>query len=185
MNEIRIFYGGHLQVRFQPHGQIRADEVITPRMLQPPAAPIGAEIVYNETVLGRVRCVRRERFDRWAIVFDPTEAMTIASEKMPETNAATIQPLPGTPLEALTPYLNARTLGTLAQLAGEGAPQITVEELSAKTDEALRAIDGIGPGRLAEIRMACDAALVAAGEDRASGEDKALLEDGRGDAEAA
>ena len=190
MNEIRVFYGGHLQTRFQPHGVIRADEVTTPRMLQPPAAPIGAELVYNETILGRVRCVRRERFDRWAIVFDPVEALAIASEEMPETSAAITQTLPGTPLEALTPYLNARTLGTLAQLAGEGAPQITVEALSAKTDEALRAIDGIGPSRLAEIRAACAAALVAVGEsapveERAPGEGEALLEDGRGDAEAA
>ncbi|HET19256.1 MAG TPA: hypothetical protein ENO16_01420 [Chromatiales bacterium] len=59
----------------------------------------------------------------------------------------------GTPISALADLLDPRVLGTVEQLAD------SVEELNAKTDEALRAIDGIGPKRLEEIRAACDAAL--------------------------
>lgn len=176
MNEIAIFYAGHLQMRFTPHA-LRADEVVTPRAFQPPAAPIGAEVYRDGVLLGTVRCVRRERFDRWAIVYDVPQ---VRVETSAEDGAVS-----GTPLDALAPYLNARTVGTLAQLAGEGAPQITVEELSAKTDEALRAIDGIGPSRLLEIRVACDAVLAAAtaGEAAPVEEDAARADEDTAEAE--
>jgi len=145
--EIAVRVGGVVHYRFIPHGPIQADEVLTPRIPQYPPIPIGAELLLDGAVLGTVRCVRRELFSRWAIVFNPVDDTPQAVDGVGE----------GTPIAALEPHLEPRTFGTVVQLAG------TVEALMAKTDEALRAIDGIGPKRLREIRAACEAALAAAG----------------------
>lgn len=140
MSEIAVLVGGAVQWRFIPHGPIRADEVMTPRCAQYPPIPIGAKLLWDSQPLGTVRCVRREPFSRYAIVFDPVPVI----ESAPDS---------GTPISALEAYLDPRAFGTVVQLAD------TVEALSAKTDEMLRAIDGIGPKRLREIRAACEAAL--------------------------
>jgi len=133
--EVAIVVGGRVQARFVPHA-VRADEFVTPRDTRTPPAPQGALLYYGGEVVGKVRCVRREQFSRWAIVYDP-----VAQE--------------GTPVDALTPYLNARVVGTLALLGGEAGPRITVEELAERTDAVLLAVDGIGAARLRDIRAAC------------------------------
>jgi hypothetical protein len=138
--EVCVVVGGRVQTRFIPHA-VRVDEFVTPRDTRPPPVPAGALLYYGGEVVGKARCVRREQFSRWVIVYDPVERA------------------PGTSLAALTPYLNAHTLNALAALGGDAGPHLTVEELAARTDTALLAVDGIGPARLREIRAACVQAL--------------------------
>lgn len=183
MSEIAVLVGNATQWRFVPHGPIRADEVITPRHVQYPPIPVGATLLWDGEPLGTVRCVRREPFSRWAVVFNPVdggekvdgsrqtvdgvgdvEITVTIPEDVPEgavvdlhlDEGGEIVVTVGTPIAALEPHLDPRMFGTVAQLAQ------TVEELAEKTDETLRAIDGIGPKRLREIRAACDAALTGA-----------------------
>ncbi|HNT74397.1 MAG TPA: hypothetical protein PKH77_05190 [Anaerolineae bacterium] len=185
--EITVLVNGAVQWRFHPH-QMTADEVITLRQAQYPPVPIGAELLVDGQPLGTVRCVRREVFNRWALVFDPVDgsrqtvdggdgaSASISQEIIASGDAVVsvdlsrsdipdsavvglavvdgaVEVTVGTPIAALADHLDPRVMGTVEQLAD------TVEELNAKTDAALRAIDGIGPKRLEEIRAACAAAL--------------------------
>lgn len=156
MSEIAVLVNGHVQWRFVPHGEISADELTTPRTLRYPPIPLGAALLCDGQPLGTVRCVRRASFSRWTVVFDPVDGrrQTVDGEEEGD-RAESISPeiFTGTPISALAEHLDPRVLGTVEQLA------LTVEELSAKTDAALRDIDGIGPKRLREIRAACDAVL--------------------------
>lgn len=186
-SEVTILVHGHVQWRFQPH-RSEADEIITMRMPQYPPVPIGATVQQGGETLGTVRCVQRRQFNRWALVIEPVDGGDI-SEEIVDPAAGIISQeiladgtvnitldaeglnLPpgavvdldvvdgavevtvGTPISALSDHLDARVLGTVEQLAH------TVEELNTKTDSALKAIDGIGPKRLEEIRAACTAVL--------------------------
>lgn len=170
MSEILVSLNGAVQWRFTPFRE-DADEIVTQRAPQHPPVPIGAELYRGGELLGTVRCVRREPFDRWAVVYTPAvdgrqptvdgEDEDTAEGEVPVNNEGNISQEiigpqygpTGTPIAALAEHLDPRVFGTLEQLAG------TVEELSGKTDEALRAIDGIGPKRLKEIREACAKAL--------------------------
>ena len=143
MNEITVLVNGAVQWRFTPYG-FEADAVVTQRTPQYPPVPVGAELLQDGEPLGTVRCVQRRQFNRWAIVYTPVGV---------EPEASISREIFATPIEALRDHMDPRLFGTVEQLADN------VEELSAKTDEALRAIDGIGPKRLLDIRAACDAVL--------------------------
>ena len=134
-DEVAIAVGGQVRARFIPH-QVRVDEFVTPRSPLTPAAPRGATLYYRGEIVGTVRCVRREPFSRWAIVYDPPARIS-------------------TPLDALSAHLNNRILAALAKLPSHAAPQITVEEIAALSDEVLLALDGIGTATLRAIRTAC------------------------------
>ena len=142
--EIAVVVGGSVQWRFVPIGAITADEILTPRIMSYPPVPVGANLLLDGAPLGTVRCVRREQFSRWTVVFDPVVVAESISQEIPAV---------GTPISALAAHLDPRVVGTVEQLAS------SVEALAEKTDEALRAIDGIGPKRLLEIRAACAAVL--------------------------
>lgn len=134
-DEVAIVVGGKVQARFVPYAR-RADEFVTPRTPLQPPAPAGATLYYRGEIAGTVRCVRREPFSRWAIVYDPPARIT-------------------TGLDALSAHLNNRVIATLAKLPSHSAKRITVEEVAALSDEALLALDGIGAATLRAIRTAC------------------------------
>ena len=156
-NQLRIIWRGQETWRFHPHRiDEAACEIVTPRHLGPPPAPVGSIIVRGDETLGTLRCTHREKFNRYRMVYDPP-AREISQENIaaePET-ASEPKPEPsGTPIAALGEHLdNQRILGTLVQIAH------SVEELAARDDELLLAIDGIGPARLADIRQAIARAL--------------------------
>lgn len=133
--EVVIMVSGKVQMRFVPHA-VQADEFVTPRGPRPPAAPPGATVYYGGEIAGTVRCVRREPFSRWAIVYNPPERIS-------------------TPLDALGAHVNQRVIATLAKLPAQTAPIITVEELASLDDETLLALDGIGTATLRNVRAAC------------------------------
>ena len=134
-DEVAVVVGGQVKWRFVPHA-VRADEFVTPRSPRTPPAPPGATLYFGREIAGTVRCVRREPFSRWAIVYDPPARIS-------------------TPLDALSAHLNGRVIGALAKLPSRTARQITVEEIAALSDEALLALDGIGAVMLRAVRTAC------------------------------
>ena len=153
MNEITVIVNGAVQWRFNPHG-FEVDAVVTQRIPQYPPVPVGAELLQDGEPLGTARCVQRRQFNRWAIVYDPVDGRQQTVDGETETVEERIsREIFTTPIEALRDHMDPRLFGTVEQLADN------VEDLIAKTDEALRAIDGIGPKRLLDIRAACDEVL--------------------------
>lgn len=135
---IKIKYRGQETWRFHPRSVDRATaEIHTTRHLGHPPAPKGAEIWRGDEFIGHVRCIHREPFNRFTIVYDPPQE---ENEEQPDKEAKEDS--------LLADSLDARIVDLLADHAS------TTQEVNAMSDEELLAIAGIGPATLDGIRTA-------------------------------
>jgi len=147
---LTVIVHGFVQWKTPLHAVEPPDALITPRQVRMPPVPEGAELHVDGVFVGTARACCREQFQRYRITYVPP-APVVADGAADD--AATAVGLDGTPVAVLADALDAATFELVAPLF------VTVEDLAAATDEALREIAGIGVKRLEHIRAACAAVL--------------------------
>ncbi|NBD34398.1 MAG: hypothetical protein GVY30_00180 [Chloroflexi bacterium] len=152
--KVRVIWRNQEVWRFHARSIDRATaEIETQRHLGHPPAPVGSHVYFGEELLGIIRCVKRQPFNRYRLVYDPPRE---EREETEETEAETAES-PKESSEPAGPYLLAsldlddRILAALTEYFGGPA---STSEVSAATDEELLAIKGIGPASLQDIRNA-------------------------------
>lgn len=172
---IRAVWAGRTVWQDEPH-RVGLNEIETRAAKAAPAIPAGAALFCDcpeggasGRLMGYVKTITPTKMERWLIGFVRTAdvaAMNAESAVLESAAVEEVQEVPppaapfqeGTPIMRLRELIPSRTWEKVAELAP------TVEELARMTDEALLAIDGLGPRSLHVLRDACAKVTDAAGE---------------------